>query len=259
MVTDISVDQRIDAFFTQYEKNSLPDAKSSLALNPPPMPSTTVPEGFSRKIKIWELIENSLAAGGVMGFMGVPVTPVKKKKPIRKMEEEMGGTYAEELPLKIRKETHKEEKFTLRSLYEADEPPDMPPDMPDAGGPPDMPGDEPASGDEDKPEGEPHTDDVKAPTKPQKPNINIGIFARDTARLVSSYQNLIDIKTIIINRAKAYILRNYDEQKAEELIKILDVEYSLLPREELERPIAVGASVEPGGGSGGGGGSGPPT
>lgn len=61
----------------------------------------------------------------------------------------------------------------------------------------------------------------------QTPKINLQDFARSVARLVNNMQSLIDVKSIILNRAEKYIQNNYDQATAKELVDILDQSYDL--------------------------------
>ena len=63
------------------------------------------------------------------------------------------------------------------------------------------------------------------------PRIDLNAFTQAVARLVGNYQSLIDPKTLILNRAEAFIKNNYDEKTAQEMMEILDVTYDLRPQE----------------------------
>ena len=83
------------------------------------------------------------------------------------------------------------------------------------------------------------------------PKINLNDFARSVARLANNFQALLDPKSTIINRAEAYITNNYDQRTAQELMQILEVNYSLTPTDventatpgesEFPQPYAAGA------------------
>jgi len=100
-----------------------------------------------------------------------------------------------------------------------------------------------------------------APAAPvvNTPRINLAAFTQAVARLANNYNNLLDPKTIILNRAEAYIRNNYDERTAIEMMQTLDTNYGLKPVDmsnpttgstpEYPQPYTVGAL-----GSGGGGG-----
>lgn len=91
-----------------------------------------------------------------------------------------------------------------------------------------------------------------------KPQIDLQGFAMSVARLVSNFESLLDPRTIILNRAEAYVQNNYDERTAQEFMMILRDHYDLEPvetsesatsEEEWPTPISVGAAGEPGGGA----------
>lgn len=65
------------------------------------------------------------------------------------------------------------------------------------------------------------------------PQINLQDFTRSVARLVNNATSLIDFRTLILNRAEAYIKNNYNERTAKEMMDILDKQWDLRP-ETLE-------------------------
>ena len=80
--------------------------------------------------------------------------------------------------------------------------------------------------------------------------LDVDMFASDVARLVKNYDTLLDMEAIIVNKAIQFLERNYDSDIAEEFVELLDVRHDISVGEdpdELEQPIAVGAS---GGGGG---------
>jgi hypothetical protein len=271
MTAEISLDQRIDALFTQYEKESLPGGQDSLAVGTSPttqQPPATMPERKSFSLKSI-LVEMDLANENGVGAIGGFIAPiqVKKKSKFKQIKKEIAAqneeTLGQELPLAVRKNTSSPtlKSILSRSLFEADEPPpppddmggdDMPPPPDDMGG--DGGGDAPG-GDGAPDESQPHTPDVEA-DEPPKPKVNVNTFARGVARLVSGYRDLLDPERVILNRAKAYITRNYDEQAGEQLMRVLDVQYNIRPlKSERQVPAAPGGyGSGPDSSSGGGGG-----
>lgn len=83
------------------------------------------------------------------------------------------------------------------------------------------------------------------------PRIDISSFASAVARLVENYDQLLDPKTTILNRARTYILNNYNEATAEQLMVILRDNFNLsteLSSEQIpQAPLAAGALGEGGG------------
>ena len=88
------------------------------------------------------------------------------------------------------------------------------------------------------------------------PKINIRKFAEGIARLANNYQSLIDPKRVILNRAQAYITKNYSTRLAKELMSILERDFDLTPKtnnqRQTEYPEAprAGAAGPAGGGGG---------
>ena len=91
--------------------------------------------------------------------------------------------------------------------------------------------------------------------KKDKPNIDMDSFTKRVARLAKNYEVLLDVKTVVVNRAIAYLEENYEKEEVYEFKEILDNQFDFNlggPPEIPDPPIAVGAAGE-GGGLGGGG------
>jgi hypothetical protein len=138
-------------------------------------------------------------------------------------------------------------KVALRLLREAegDDP------AADAGADPAMGGADAGSGGEEAPAG-------GAPAAPavENPRFNVRNFAQSVARLVLNYENLLDPRTTILNRARAYVEKNYDAGLARQMMEILETQFQLSPREPqandgIVAPPAGGAWTGVGGGGGG--------
>jgi len=197
---DASVDQKIDSYLLQYEKESVPlDSQDEDKLDPKarqqaaeqPVPLSE--RRFKRNNLYRILFEQDEAGGGADAGAG-------------------GGA--------------------------------------DAGG-----GDAGGSG------GETPEPGAEAPVAPV-PKINIRKFAEGIARLVNNYQTLVDPKTIILNRAMYYIAKNYSPRLAKELMSILERDFDLTPKTQMQvqaeypaAPRAGNSGPDSGGGvpSGGGG------
>lgn len=83
-----------------------------------------------------------------------------------------------------------------------------------------------------------------APAKPRTPSINLAEYVRRVARLVESYDRLLDVPTVIMQRASTFLEENYDADTADQFADMLEQEYglSLEPRDnESPRPAAAGA------------------
>lgn len=135
----------------------------------------------------------------------------------------------------------------FRGLLEADEDPTAPPagDDPtaappgmDAGAPPPAGGPVPGT-----------------PPAVENPRFDASNFAQSVARLVMNFDSLVDPKTIILNRARAYIEKNYDAGIAKQMMDILASQFQMVPREDTEGsgPVAPPAAGAWSGVAGGGG------
>jgi hypothetical protein len=85
------------------------------------------------------------------------------------------------------------------------------------------------------------------------PTIDLNDFSRSVARLINNFDALLNPQTVILNRAKAYIISNYDERTAKEFMQILDINYGLRPvsteyPEQHANPVAYGTAGISGGG-----------
>ena len=91
------------------------------------------------------------------------------------------------------------------------------------------------------------------------PKIDMDNFAHSVMRLATSYENLLDVRTVVINRAKNYLKENYSEDYVKKFEEIMnsDGRFDLkkYDRQELEDDVfAVGAFAGGTGALGGGGG-----
>jgi hypothetical protein len=121
--------------------------------------------------------------------------------------------------------------------------------------------DDPTAGD-DLGGGDPSDDGAggEAPAPPaaptvENPRFNVRNFAQSVARLVLNYEGLLDPKTTILNRARAYIEKNYDAGVAKQMMDILATQFQLSPKEpgdssSIQAPPAAGAWTGVGGGGG---------
>jgi len=64
------------------------------------------------------------------------------------------------------------------------------------------------------------------------PKINLQDFTRSIARLINNLPSLIDLNTLVLNRAEKYIQSNYDERTAKEMMEVLSTSYDLKPTED---------------------------
>lgn len=119
------------------------------------------------------------------------------------------------------------------------------------GGGDDMGGGDPTGGGDDQ------TTSPAAPAQPQveNPRFNVRNFAQSVARLVLNYEGLLDPKSTILNRARAYVEKNYDAGVAKQMMDILSSQFQLAPRApgdttSVQAPPAAGAWSGVGGGGG---------
>ncbi len=97
---------------------------------------------------------------------------------------------------------------------------------------------------------------VKDPLDPPQLPIDMDIFAKKVARLVENGPTLLEVETVIVNRALNYLRENYNEQHAKALLEVLDDQFDFNidnPGQPKETPFAVGAYAGGTGGLGGGG------
>lgn len=136
---------------------------------------------------------------------------------------------------------------TFQSLLEADEDPTAPPGGDDPTAPPADPAGDPG--------GAPATPAAGAPPAVENPRFNTSNFAQSVARLVMNYEGLLDPKTTILNRARAYVEKNYDAGVAKQMMDILASQFQMSPRQDSEGsgPVAPPAEGAWTGVAGGGG------
>ena len=87
--------------------------------------------------------------------------------------------------------------------------------------------------------------------------LDIDAFTKRVARLAMNYENLLDVKTTIVNRAMNFLQENYDEVHVREMKDILDAQFDFDldgGKDIPAAPYAAGAWAGGTGGLGGGGG-----
>tara|TARA_Y100000593_G_scaffold85050_1_gene161488 strand:- start:554 stop:1183 length:630 start_codon:yes stop_codon:yes gene_type:complete len=98
--------------------------------------------------------------------------------------------------------------------------------------------------------------EVSEPADPPKLPIDVDAFIKRVARLAFNADALLDIQTVIVNRALNFLKDNYDEHHVEKAIEILDSQFDFNiggKKEAPEAPYAAGAWAGGTGGPGGGG------
>jgi len=126
--------------------------------------------------------------------------------------------------------------LSLKALLEQDEPEEEP-EADDAA-------DDAADAEPSELAGSEDVDDDAAPAEPPKPPLDVDAFTKRVARLAMNHETLLDIKTVIVNRAMNFLLENYDQVHADEMRDILDTQFDFDldgGKEDPEAPFAVGA------------------
>ena len=110
---------------------------------------------------------------------------------------------------------------------------------------------------EPDPAGSEKASDVEAVSLPV-PNIDMDKFVQSVVRLTYNYESLLDLPTVIINRAKNFLFENYGEKHVRMYEDTLNTEYNFdvkkFDRQELEDDNFSGEAGSLGAGQSGGGG-----
>jgi hypothetical protein len=144
--------------------------------------------------------------------------------------------------------------MSLKFLIEQDDPPAPEEEEQEDTAEPDA---EEAPAEDPEPATSADADAEIADTLPKIP-LDVDAFTKRVARLAMNYQNLLDIKTTIVNRAINFLKENYDEAHVMEMKDILDSQFDFDldgGKEVPEAPYAAGAWAGGTGGLGGGGGA----
>ncbi len=86
--------------------------------------------------------------------------------------------------------------------------------------------------------------DEEVSGEPGKPPLDMDQFTHRVVRLIENYDSLLDIRTVILNRAANYVLENYDEAAVGDFEDTLEIDHglSLDPKDsDEETPMAIGA------------------
>ena len=92
--------------------------------------------------------------------------------------------------------------------------------------------------------------DEEVSGEPGRPPLDMDQFTQRVIRLIENYDSLLDIRTVILNRAANYIHENYDEAAVGDFEDTLEIDHglSLDPEDnEQETPMAIGAGPAGGG------------
>jgi hypothetical protein len=100
--------------------------------------------------------------------------------------------------------------------------------------------------------------DISEPVKVPMLPIDVDSFIKRIARLALNADTLLDVKTVIVNRALNFLKDNYNDAHVDEAMEILDSQFDFDlggKKEPPIAPLAVGAWAGGTGGLGGGGGA----
>ena len=84
----------------------------------------------------------------------------------------------------------------------------------------------------------------------QADEIDLGSFSADVARLIKNYDNLLDIESMLVKKAKSFLQKRYDEKTAKDFEETLEIQHDITAQDkqassldsDLEVPLAIGAS-----------------
>jgi hypothetical protein len=87
----------------------------------------------------------------------------------------------------------------------------------------------PPPGDEPPPEEVQGSEEIESeePAKPNVPKIDLDIYSQKVVNLLDNHSNLLDIKSVIINRAMNVLRESYGEDVIEEFQDILNREFGV--------------------------------
>lgn len=86
----------------------------------------------------------------------------------------------------------------------------------------------------------------------EEKNLDLEVFAAETARIIKNADVLLDIEAIILSKARDYLVANYDEDHERSFLDILKTRHNIDTHSseeeekhetnDIESPIAVGAT-----------------
>ncbi len=90
-----------------------------------------------------------------------------------------------------------------------------------------------------------------SPAKPREQKINVDQYAQRVANLIDNYQNLLNMKPVIINRAKNILAKGYLPEIVDEFLEKLEIEFGHSLEEYLSGEEEDKFGRPPAGGSAG--------
>lgn len=109
--------------------------------------------------------------------------------------------------------------------------------------------------DDDAPEPE-DSAEMKPDLKPAplvKSAIDIDLFTKKLVRLVMNNKRMLDVESVIINRAMLFLKKNYSQEYVDRMKEVLDTQFdfNMDDQDFLYAPDAPGSEGKPTGGTGG--------
>ncbi len=112
----------------------------------------------------------------------------------------------------------------------------------------------PADQEEEAPAPEDSTDAKQnlAPAPLVKTPMDIDAFTKKLVRLVLNNKRMLDVESVIINRAMLFLIKNYGQDYVDRMKEVLDTQFDFNMGEEdfLYAPDAPGSEGKPSGGAG---------
>lgn len=89
-------------------------------------------------------------------------------------------------------------------------------------------------------------DDGETPSAPEPgnsaPKVDTAAFARDVAHLVENFDNLIDVKGVVLRRAINYVGKKYGKEQADLVKDVLESQYGLFYDSDSDEPPTAPAA-----------------
>ena len=86
-------------------------------------------------------------------------------------------------------------------------------------------------------------------SRPRAPKVDLDIYSQKVVNLLDNLDTLLDIKTVVINRAMNVLRENYGEDVIDEFVDILDREFGIGLEHDTnelpERPLGGNAGPSP--------------
>lgn len=70
---------------------------------------------------------------------------------------------------------------------------------------------------------------------PEQKKLNVHVFARESARLIDNFENLVDVKGILLRRCLNFVKKNYDDSTVKQVEDILSQDFSISQKSNLDK------------------------